>query len=73
MDESAFAKRLEKVVDQAGGATQVAILMGLANSKVYTWINGRYFPSAKGLADLATATDCNLNWLLLGEGPMYRT
>lgn len=61
-----FGKRFK----EAFGTRQnyeIAELLGLSDSAITTYVGGR-IPSAEKLIEISKITNCNLHWLLTGEG-----
>ena len=66
-------ERLQELAEvRAGSLTQLGLSLHTAPNKVYKWARGESQPTLQGMVELALVHKINLNWLLLGEGPMTR-
>lgn len=74
-DLEAARERLLKVIDkcEAGHKLQFSKKINHSSGNVDAWINPRNktLPSFKALHNIACEYRINLNWLVLGEGPMF--
>ncbi|MEO5347896.1 MAG: helix-turn-helix domain-containing protein [Magnetococcus sp. YQC-9] len=48
-------------------------ICGIPKSTAYNYLSGVRTPDAENLALLCSRLGINLNWLLTGEGPMFRS
>lgn len=69
MAKSAFGQRLKSLFDNAVNA-EIAAKLGVSEAAVGTYVRGR-IPDGRKLIEIAKLTNCNLHWLLTGEGPRY--
>jgi transcriptional regulator with XRE-family HTH domain len=46
---------------------------GISRTAISEYISGHSSPTVHVLEKIAISTGTNLNWLLIGEGPMFRT
>jgi transcriptional regulator with XRE-family HTH domain len=69
IDPIAFGKRLRLAFNEAKNA-EIARKLGVSESAVSNYVAGRV-PDADTLAKIKTITNCNLHWLLLGEGQQF--
>lgn len=69
MEKSSFGHRLRLVFGNAKYA-QIAEKIGVSEATVKVYMAGRV-PDADKLANIARLTNCNLHWLLTGEGPRF--
>jgi len=53
-------------------ATELAKEIDISQSTLNNVVNGNNLPSAKLLIELATKKNLSIDWLLLGEGEMFR-
>jgi hypothetical protein len=60
-----IGKRLNIEVEQLGGASTIAIKLGIARATIYNWIQKDNIPANK-LAELKTL-GANINYILTGE------
>ena len=63
----AFTQRLKRVIENAGGASEVAKLAGCTTQAVYGWEAGSR-PLQSRLVKLCGALGISLRWLESGEG-----
>lgn len=61
-----FGGRLKEAFDNKSNA-EIARALGVSDSAVTLYMNGRV-PSASKLVKISSLTNCNLHWLLTGEG-----
>ena len=61
-----FGKRLKEAFQNKSNA-DIARSLGVSDSAVTTYMNGRV-PSAQKLIKISNLNDCNLHWLLTGQG-----
>ena len=71
MEKTSFGERLRQAF---GGAKQVEIArkMGVSESAVKNYVTGRV-PDAEKLLLIKNLTNCDLDWLLTGEGSQFGT
>ena len=65
-------ERLFQVIQAYGGVTEIAAELRVSTTKVYNW-KDRNFPSINSILEIAVITGASMDWLLLGEGPAYRS
>lgn len=65
--EDAFTARLNRVIENAGGAAEVAKLAGCTSQAVYGWMAGSR-PLQSRLVKLCGALGISFRWLDTGEG-----
>jgi transcriptional regulator with XRE-family HTH domain len=63
---STFGERLRKAFDNASNA-EIARKIGVSEPAVGNYVKGR-IPDAEKLLQISNLTNCNLHWLLTGEG-----
>jgi len=63
-----FAQRLRAVFKYARDAEIARQLGYRSQSPIAKWFDGETYPSAEVLLKIAQITQCNLHWLLTGEG-----
>ena len=66
MPRSAFGKRLKEVFGNATNQ-EIADKLGVSAPAVQNYVSGR-IPDGEKLQTIAKVTNCNLHWLLTGEG-----
>lgn len=64
---TSFGERLRTAFDNAKNA-EIARKMGVSEAAVKNYVDGR-IPDADKLIQIRNLTNCNLDWLLTGEGP----
>lgn len=64
-----FSERLKKAMDLAGlNNSQVAFRAGMSESSIRKYLKGETYPGLDRLVLLASACECSVIWLALGEG-----
>jgi phage repressor protein C with HTH and peptisase S24 domain len=67
-----FRRRLRATLDVLGVSnTRFAQECGLSEGAVRNYTNGKTFPDLPTLVAMANAAGVNLQWLAIGEGPMF--
>lgn len=69
MAKSEFGERLKIAFDNAVNA-EIANKIGVSEAAVGTYVRGR-IPDGAKLVEISKLTNCNLHWLLTGDGPKY--
>lgn len=69
MAKSDFGKRLKEVFGNATNQ-QIADKIGVTAPAVQNYVNGRV-PDADKLFTISAVTNCNLHWLITGQGAKY--
>lgn len=68
-----ISERLKTVLaDQSINIKQFAERADLPYRTAQSYLNGERLPNVEGLIKLATHLCIDINWLITGEGPMYR-
>ena len=65
-ETSIFGLRLKEAFNHASN-TEIARSLGLSNSAITTYMDGR-IPPAETLIEISRLTGCSIHWLLTGEG-----
>lgn len=71
MARSAFGERLKQIFDNATNQ-QIADKIGTSAPAVQNYVSGRV-PDAEKLLLISKITNCNLHWLLTGDGKQFLT
>ncbi|MEW6378632.1 MAG: helix-turn-helix domain-containing protein [bacterium] len=72
-DNNSFNTRLVKLLSACKlSQLSLAKAIGISQSIISEWISGKKNPRLPALESIAKETGANLNWLILGEGPMFR-
>lgn len=66
MAKSAFGQRLKDIFGNAVNA-EIASKLGVSEAAVGTYVRGR-IPDGDKLIKISNLTNCNIHWLLTGEG-----
>ena len=67
-EKPAFADRLRRVVDRAGGIGEIARIAGVSTQSVYGWLAGSK-PYRDRVTRISLALGVSEQWLWKGEGP----
>lgn len=68
-----IAKRMEKVIADTGlNTNQFAASIGVSQPTVARWLWGHTYPSITVVIAVSKTYKVSMDWLLLGEGKMYK-
>lgn len=68
-----LSERICLIVDQTGlSQTDFALSIGISVRSLRAYLADTTKPSVEAVIAIASLYDINCNWLLLGDGPMYR-
>lgn len=72
-DRHTIGRRIRRVRNEAGETQiQMAGRLGISRRLLSNWENDRSWPGVLFVADIAEIYGVSCDWLVLGEGAMYR-